>query len=159
MFFQCNSMQQIWWELALIYSFPLLLHISIPIAFGWWCRQRVSLRLIFIITLWCAWRWRNNKIFNGAKEPLSNILHDIVLIYDSVPRKPTILKKAYSDVLTDSFLRSPRAFFDGVAHKHTCGWEVVIYMDENLHYYLSWNVGRGTNNLAEAKALAGLLAF
>jgi len=32
-------------------------------------------------------------------------------------------------------------------------------MDENLHYYLSWNAGRGTNSLAEAKALAGLLAF
>lgn len=38
-----------------------------------------------------------------------------------------------------------------------CG--VVIIMDEYLHYNMSWNVGMGTNSLAEAKALARLLAF
>ena len=32
-------------------------------------------------------------------------------------------------------------------------------MDKDLHYSLSWNSGKGTNSLAEAKALAGLLTF
>lgn len=36
---------------------------------------------------------------------------------------------------------------------------MFIQLDENLQYNLSWNAGEGTNSLAEAKALAGLLAF
>jgi len=32
-------------------------------------------------------------------------------------------------------------------------------MDEKLQYFLSWNGGSGSNSLAEARALAGLLAF
>ena len=32
-------------------------------------------------------------------------------------------------------------------------------MDKNLQYLISWNGGKGTNSMAEARALAGLLAF
>lgn len=32
-------------------------------------------------------------------------------------------------------------------------------MDRDLQYFISWNGGKGTNGLAEARALAGLLAF
>jgi len=32
-------------------------------------------------------------------------------------------------------------------------------MDEELQYFISWNGGKGTNSSAEARALAGLLAF
>lgn len=38
-----------------------------------------------------------------------------------------------------------------------CG--VVIFMDKFLDYNPSWNAGMSTNSLAEAKALADLLAF
>lgn len=40
-----------------------------------------------------------------------------------------------------------------------CGCGVHIIMDDKVQYHLSWSGGRGTNNLAEARALAGMLSF
>lgn len=40
-----------------------------------------------------------------------------------------------------------------------CGCGVHVIMDEKLQYFLSWNSGNGSNSLAEARALAGLLVF
>lgn len=129
MFFQCSSTQQIWLDLAFLYGFPLLhqvsthgAHVSTHGAFDWWSRQKDSWISIIIIVLWCACRWRNNKIFNEAKEPLSDILHHIVLIYDFIPKKLPYLKNVKKSGLTDSLLKTPRAFFDGASHQSSWLW-------------------------------------
>lgn len=44
MFFQCSCTQQIWQDLAFVYGFPLLQHVSTHAAFDWWSRQRDSWR-------------------------------------------------------------------------------------------------------------------
>lgn len=53
----------------------------------------------------------------------------------------------------------PCAFFDGAEQRSVCGCGVHIIMDKDLQFYISWNGAMGTNSLAEARALAGLLAF
>lgn len=53
----------------------------------------------------------------------------------------------------------PAAFFDGAEQSKRCGCGVHIILDDKMQYHLSWSGGSGTNNLAEARALAGLLAF
>lgn len=57
------------------------------------------------------------------------------------------------------FSSAPRAFFDGVALNDSCGCGDHIIMDEDLHYLISWNAGKGTNSSVEAISLAGLLSF
>lgn len=53
----------------------------------------------------------------------------------------------------------PCAFFDGAKQFNICCCGVHIVMDDNLHFFLSWYGGHGSNNMAEARALTGLLAF
>lgn len=88
-----------------------------------------------------------------------DILQSISLLYDSVPIKGPKLKKMDRNALPDSFLRSPMTFFDGAAQRNSCGCGVYIIINEHLYYRLSQNAGLGTNSMAEAKALVGLLAF
>lgn len=59
----------------------------------------------------------------------------------------------------DISIAAPCAFFDGAEQNNICGCGVHIIMDDKLQYFLSWNGGIGSNNMAEARALAGLLAF
>jgi len=159
MFFQCQSTMQLWHDLATLYGFPLVSHASTHAAFEWWSGQRDSWRSIIIIVLWCAWRWRNNIIFKTMKEPFKAILQHILSIYDSVPIKQPKRKYANRNEQEDYLSRAPIAFLDGAAQKNYCGCGVHIIMDENLQYFISWNGGKGSNNMAEARALAGLLAF
>lgn len=159
MFFQCKPILQIWHELEILFGFPLVSHASTHAAFDWWSGQRDSWRSFIIIVLWCAWGWRNNTIFKEAKEPLKDILQHIILIYDFVLKKLPKLKVVNRNGQVVSLFRSPRAFFDGATQQNSCGCGVFIIMDENFQYSLSWNAGKGTNSMAEAKALAGLLAF
>lgn len=60
---------------------------SLKGAFKWWSGQREPWRSLIIIVLWCAWKWRNCKIFKDSKDPLNSILQHIIAIYDSVPKK------------------------------------------------------------------------
>lgn len=53
----------------------------------------------------------------------------------------------------------PRAFFDGAEKHGSCGCGFHILADEDTQFLIFWNGGRGTNNMAEAMALAGLLNF
>lgn len=49
------------------------------------------------------------------------------------------------------------AFFDGAAQRGSCGCGFFIMMNEYTHFSTYWNGGFGSNNKAEAIALAGLL--
>ena len=113
MFFQCQSTQQIWHDLAILYGFPLVFHASTHATFEWWSGQRDSWRSIIIIVLWCAWRWRNNKIFKEIKNPLKTILQHIISIYDSMPKKQPKTKNGNINEQEINLLGTPRAFFDG----------------------------------------------
>jgi len=57
MFFQCQSMLQIWQVLANIFGYPLTAFSSSQAAFEWWSTQKESWRPLIIIVLWCAWKW------------------------------------------------------------------------------------------------------
>lgn len=87
MFFQCNSSQQIWYDLAIYFGFPHVVFVSIHAAFEWWCKQREVRHFLIVIMLWCAWKWRNHKIFKDSKIPYKSILHNIMVIFDSLPKK------------------------------------------------------------------------
>eukprot|EP00253_Pinus_taeda_P017686 PITA_17686 len=87
MFFQCQYVLQIWQVLANLFGFPLIAFISTQASFEWWSAQKESWRPMIIIVLWCAWKWRNNKIFKESKSPLMSILQHIISVYDSIPKK------------------------------------------------------------------------
>lgn len=53
----------------------------------------------------------------------------------------------------------PRAFFDGAEQNGICGCGFLILADKDSLFSIHWNGGRGTNMLAEAMALAGLMSF
>eukprot|EP00253_Pinus_taeda_P025540 PITA_25540 len=82
-------------------------------AFQWWCAQKESWHSMFIIVLWCLWKWRNAKIFQESKEPLRSTLHHIIVTYgvfpDRVPKKDN-QKNTDGSVPHFSFLAT---FFDG----------------------------------------------
>lgn len=69
LFFKCPVSQQIWSELAQLFSFPHLSFISVEAAFAWWGRQIASLRPILPIALWSLWKWRNNFFFKTHPSP------------------------------------------------------------------------------------------
>jgi len=69
LFFKCPVSQQIWSELAQLFSFPHLSFISVEAAFAWWGRQIASLRPILPIALWSLWKWRNNFFFRTHPSP------------------------------------------------------------------------------------------
>lgn len=87
MFFRCKSSQQIWYDLAINFGFPHVVFDSIHAAFEWWCSQREPRRFLIVIMLWCAWKWRNHKIFRDSKDPYRSILHRIIAIFDSSPKQ------------------------------------------------------------------------
>eukprot|EP00253_Pinus_taeda_P001784 PITA_01784 len=159
MFFQFKSSLLIWYELALLYGFSHVVFVSIHAAFEWWSAQRESWRSFIIIVLWCAWKWRNNNTFKDSKDSLKSILQHFISIYDSVPIKQHKMKKGHMKEKECPLNRIPSAFFDGAKQHNIYGYEVHIIMDEKLQYLISWNGGKGTNSLAEARALAGLLAL
>ena len=112
-FFKCRAFSQIWHDLALLYDFPHFVFDSIQSAFDWWCGKFFFRRPILIIMLWCAWRWRNNKIFKESKLPLKSILQHIIYTYDSMPKKLPSMKRCNREAKDVSLAGFPRAFFDG----------------------------------------------
>lgn len=76
-----------------------------------------------------------------------------------MPAKKHKRKNVNRNEQDDRHSRVPRAYFDGAAQQNSCGYGVHIIMDENLQYLISWNGGKGSNYMAEAMALASLLAF
>lgn len=136
-----------------------MLHGSISEAFLWCSKQKESWRSVFIIALWFIWKWRNNFIFNGKSAPFLDIFSNITLLCESIPQKPP---KHVNQVCKEppqglSFM--PRAFLDGAEQDDICGCGVHIIANENNHYLIPWNGGRGSNSKAGAMALAGLLSF
>lgn len=57
------------------------------------------------------------------------------------------------------FTSWPRAFFDGAEQKGICGCGFVLMTNPGCTFYVHWNGGRGTNMMAEAMALGGLLSM
>lgn len=53
----------------------------------------------------------------------------------------------------------PRAFFNCATQNGVCGCGFHIQADENCLLFAHWNRGRGSNLMAEAMALTGLLSF
>lgn len=84
MFFQCPSIQQIWYVLANTFVFPLIVFYSFHAAFIWWSRQRAPRRYLILIFLWTTWKWRNSKIFNDSAAPFMSILDNTIATWTMV---------------------------------------------------------------------------
>lgn len=80
-------------------------------------------------------------------------------MYLSIPKKGSSGKSLSFGIHSMQSMGYPRAFFDGVAQRGMCACGVFISMSEDLHYSIYWHGGCGTNNKAEAMALAGLSQF
>lgn len=121
--------------------------------------KRDSRQSLFITTLWSLWKWRNAKIFKDSKEPLESSLNLIISLHDGLSFKSHRRNKNCNTEAVVPHRNPPCAFFDGAEQSNICGCGVHVIMDEELQYFIAWNGGHGTNSLAEARALAGLLAF
>eukprot|EP00253_Pinus_taeda_P036565 PITA_36565 len=84
MFFQCPSIQQIWYVMENTYVFPLTIFDSSHAAFIWWSRQRAPRRYLILIFLWTSWKWRSSKISNDSRAPLMSILDNTIATWTSV---------------------------------------------------------------------------
>lgn len=113
MYFQCQSMMQIWRDLENLYGFPLIVFASTQATFDWWSGKRDSWRPMIIIVLQCTWKWRNRKNFNESKIPLKSILQHIISFYDSMPKKLPKIKNGNSKEKVCFRSEAPTAFFDG----------------------------------------------
>lgn len=125
----------------------------------WYSEQSESCRAVFIFSVWCIWKWRNSLIFKDKNPSLQEILLQISYIYEAIPIPPLKQKKQF---IIDPHLdisSVPRAFFDGAEQNGACGCGFFIIIDKDTNFSIFWNGGRGTNNSAEAMALAGLLYF
>lgn len=78
MFFQCPSIQCVWYVLANTFVFPLTVFDSSHAALIWWSRQRGNRHFLILIYLWSTWKWRNSRIFNDSNSPVSSILDNIM---------------------------------------------------------------------------------
>lgn len=56
MFFQCNSSQEIWYDLVILFGFPHIVFVSVHATFQWWCSQSESRHPLLVIMIWCAWK-------------------------------------------------------------------------------------------------------
>lgn len=128
-------------------------------AYLWWCTQKESWRSLFIIAIWYLRKWRNAKIFQDSKVPLRSTMFQINSSHDVLPNRAHGSDNLSKQVGNEPLFSYPAAFFDGAEQSKRCGCGVHIILDDKMQYHLSWSGGRGTNNLAEARALAGLLAF
>lgn len=76
-----------------------------------------------------------------------------------IPSEKVRLKKVCKNKPDDFSFKAPCAFFDGAQQNNICGCGVHIIMNDKQQFFLSWNGGHGSNSMAEARALTGLVAF
>lgn len=159
LFFECKKTKQLWQALEICYGVQHKTHASIAEAFLWCNDQKKSWRRIFIISLWIIWKWWNNAIFNGIKSPFMENFFNIVSSFQGLPQKPLKLKKDVYLDLSMELSAFPRAFFDGAEQNGSCGCGFLIMVNENFHFSIHWNGGKGSNSKAEVMAVVGLLKF
>eukprot|EP00253_Pinus_taeda_P021358 PITA_21358 len=83
-FFHCSPTQDIWYELAHLYSFPHVVFDTVQASFLWWSLQCENRRPLLIIRVWFVWRWRNHRIFDDSNVPLNSILPCICSLYEYI---------------------------------------------------------------------------
>jgi len=157
MFLNCCFTLQLWKDLANIFGFSLVYHSSLQDALFWWSSQKSSIRSIPKLLFWSVWKLRNKLLFQDGKEDIKSMLEKIISLHNSIPTKLTIHKNKNSKNQRRVQFSFPRAFLDGVAQHGRCACGILISINEDQHFSIYWNGGKGTNNKAEAMALAGLL--
>lgn len=159
LFFACKKTRLLWRNLEHAYGVQLPSLSSMINAFLWCCLQKKTWRSIFIITVWCIWKWRNKVIFNGKTPHLMDIFSSISSIFESIPQSSPKMPLQKECGIQQAQSVIPRAFFDGAEQEGQCGCRVHIVVNELCSFQLFWNGGSGSNSKAEAMALAGLLHF
>lgn len=158
-FLKCKKTYQIWQELERVFGFILGAQDSIH---EWILRcsgQNIQWRRICIISLWFIWKWRNHCIFNSSRISYAKIMDSISVYLESLPQKIIKHKKNLPTLTISEQSSQPSAFFDGAAQKGQCGCGFYIKINESTHFSSFWHGGHGSNNMAEAIALTGLLKF
>lgn len=139
LFLLCKESRHIWLLLEKFYGFQFDPPSSIMDAFIWCSKQIVSWRSIFIITLWCLWRWRNDFIFKNKRSPLLDIFFNICALYEDIPLPSPMIKES-QDIKSQKMPSSlRRAFFDGAEQNGICGCGFHIVTDEDSSFSIHWN--------------------
>eukprot|EP00253_Pinus_taeda_P006727 PITA_06727 len=89
-FFSYCVSQELWCDLARLYSFPHVLFTSVQEAFSSWSSRAAKLRPLLLITVWHIWRWRNRRIFDSYKPPLLTIMPGICSLFDAITEGLTL---------------------------------------------------------------------
>lgn len=84
MFFSCRTSLQIWYELAMFYSFQHPNFSSVDAAFKWWGRQDPKKRPILPSTIWCLWKWRNLIIFEDSNISSNYVLSSVLALHPPI---------------------------------------------------------------------------
>lgn len=122
----CKKTRLLWWNLENAHGVQHLSHFSIAEAFLWCSLQKKSWRSIFIITLWCIWKWCNKVVFNGKVLQRMEILSSITSIFESIPQSSSKILFQKESVIQQDLSVIPRAFFDGAEQEGQCGCGVYI---------------------------------
>eukprot|EP00253_Pinus_taeda_P023722 PITA_23722 len=83
-FFSGCITQDLWRDLARLYSFPHIPFNFVQEAFTRWSSRAAKLRPLLIITVWHIWRWRNRRIFDSYRPPLLSISPGICSLFDFI---------------------------------------------------------------------------
>lgn len=172
LFFTCSQAQLIWQNLACHFGFMPRSFPSIAEAFKSWCSMKKEWRTISILTIWSIWKWRNDMIFNSKKDTNIFVVVSIISLYNVLDiagthrnrkergQKATANREGIGmSPTTSTTTSSPCACFDGAAQHGICSCGVYIKIAGDQAIEIYWNAGPGSNNRAEAVALAGLLSF
>lgn len=159
LFLDCKKTCLLWRALEECHGIQHMSHSSISEAFLWSSLQKKSWRSIFIIAVWCIWKWCNKVIFNSKASPFLEIISIITSIYELISQCLSKRPKQNGNEVPQELSPMPKAFFDEAEQGGQCGCGVIISVNENCHFLIYWNGGRGSNSKAEVMALAGLLHF
>lgn len=126
LFFACKKTRLLWRNLENAHGVQHLPHSSTVDAFLWCCLQKNSWRSIFIITIWCIWKWHNKVVFNGKIPQHMEILCSISSIFESIPQSPPKMPFQKESGIQQDLSVMSRAFFDGAKQEGQCGCGVYI---------------------------------
>jgi len=155
-----------------LFGFPFGNYPSISEVIKIWGSMKKDWRATPLLALWGIWKRRNGKIFSSKVDTSSYVTDSIVALYYSLDihgKINNIQGRNYESSRdryessgrprSSSISTTPCAYFDGAAQQGICACGVVISIENAQAIEICWNAGPGTNNRAEAMALAGLLTI
>ena len=106
--------------------------------------------------MWAIWKARDLSIFEGKKQTVLSIVHQItnyVKLYSS----QTVKVKKVRKIGHPPCMIYPCGFFDGSSATNVAGVGYSLYLNESHSFEFTLGVGNGSNTKAELLGLWALL--